>query len=107
MAYLHAMLDAHQDLLPYFKGIHLQQSLTGTYIQDWLKTPHILEKDPEKRFCQVFEHIFRIDLHQPFTTPEIKQLIERISPSYLTYEYITTDKQQMAEYLQAGIRALT
>ena len=38
--YLNQMLDAHGDLVSYIKGIHLQQSLTGDYVKEWLSTRH-------------------------------------------------------------------
>lgn len=103
---LHSMLDAHQDLLFYIKGIHLNQSLTGEYVQDWLKHPQPLDSDPEKRSYQYFEHVFQIDQHLPFTEPDVQKLIERISPLYLTYEYITKDKEEHRKYLQEGCRTL-
>lgn len=99
---LHAMLDAHQDLLSCIKGVHLHQSLTGAYVKQWLEQPHMLDSDPEKRFCQVFEHIFRIDRHLPFTEPGVRGLIDRIRPLYLTYEYITRSREEHARYLKRG-----
>lgn len=104
LAYLQSMLDAHQELLSFIKGIHLHQSLTGSYVWNWLKHPPVLETDPEKRFCQLFEHIFRIDQHLPFTEPGVKNLVERISPDYLTYEYITRSREEHARYLEKGSR---
>lgn len=103
---LHAMLDTHQELLPFIKGVHLQQSLTGSYVNHWLENPPVLESDPEKRFCQVFTHIFAIDRHEPFTDPGVRDLIARIQPLYLTYEYITRDREEHARYLRAGSQAL-
>ncbi|MCI8854487.1 MAG: TIM barrel protein [Lachnospiraceae bacterium] len=106
LAYLHAMLDDHEELIPYIRGIHLQQSLTGGYVERWLSQPPALETDPEKRFCQVFTHIFAIDKHEPFTDPEVKNLVLRIAPNYVTYEYITRDRAEHAQFLEKGTRAL-
>lgn len=106
LVYLHEMLDRHENLIPYIKGIHLQQSLSGSYVQEWLKTPHTIPEDPQKRFCELYEHIFRIDQHLPFTTPKIKHLVERINPLYLTFEYITKDKEEHFRYLEAGTKAV-
>ncbi len=106
LTYLTSMLDAHQELLPYIKGVHLHQSLTGSYVNQWLEHPPTLESDPEKRFGQVFTHIFAIDRHQPFTAPGIGKFIERIDPLYLTYEYITRDREEHARYLRQGSQAL-
>lgn len=103
---LHLMLNEHKELLPHIKGVHLQQSLTGEYVTSWLKKPHTLPQDPEERFLKVYEHIFAIDRHLPFTEPGVKELVERIAPMYVTYEYITNSREELARYLEAGSRAL-
>lgn len=102
LADLNAMLDRHQELLPYIKGVHLHQSLTGEYVKRWLKQPRSLPLDPEERFRQVYEHIFAIDQHLPFTEPGVRELVERIDPLYLTYEYISRSRKELASYLAAG-----
>lgn len=102
IAYLTEMIEQHVNLLPYFKGIHLQQSLTGEYVKKVIANPPLLETDAAKRFCQVFEHIFKLDLHMPFTIPEIRAFVEKINPKYLTFEYITESLEQHTEYLTAG-----
>ncbi len=99
---LHRMLDRQKDMIPYIKGLHLQQSLTGDYVKEWLQTPHELPEDPTERFCKVYEHIFRIDKHEPFTAAGVKGLVERIAPMYVTYEYITRSREELAEYLERG-----
>lgn len=106
LSYLHSMLDRHEDLLPYFKGIHLQQSLTGAYVEQWLQNPPPLSDDPSEQFTQVFEHIFSIDRHEPFTESGVRELVERIDPLYVTYEYITRSREELAEYLKTGSEAL-
>lgn len=106
LAYLHAMLDKHEKLLPFIKGIHLHQSLSGPYIQNWLQQPHTLSSDPDIRMGQIFEHIFAVDKHLPFTDPDVAKLVERIHPAYLTLEYISRNKQEHLEYLRQGIAAL-
>lgn len=106
LAYLHAMLDQHEKLLHFIKGIHLHQSLSGSYIRNWLQQPHTLSSDPDVRIGQIFEHIFAVDRHLPFTDPAVKGLVERISPSYLTLEYISRNKQEHMEFLKEGIAAL-
>jgi len=103
---LHKMLDEHQEFIPYIKGLHLNQSFSGTYVTEYLKHPAIPEEDPGALFTQLFEHIFKIDLHQPFAAPGVKEFVERIAPLYVTFEYITNDVHQHAQYLKAGSDAL-
>ncbi len=106
LMYLHRMLDTHKELLMYIKGIHLHQSLSGAYVKDWLTHPHTIEEDPIKRMGQVFEHIFSIDRHLPFTDPEVSNLVDRLKPSYLTLEYITRSREEHARYLKEGMEAI-
>ena len=100
--YLNQMLDAHGDLVSYIKGIHLQQSLTGDYVKEWLSTRHELPEDPSERFCKVYEHIFKIDKHEPFTAEGVPAMVQRIQPLYVTYEYITRSREELGKYLDRG-----
>ena len=100
--YLNQMLDAHEDLVSYIKGIHLQQSLTGDYVKEWLSTRHELPEDPAERFCKVYEHIFKIDKHEPFTAEGVPAMVQRIQPLYVTYEYITRSREELGKYLDQG-----
>lgn len=99
---LHHMLDAHGELASAIRGIHLHQSLTGTYVREWLDKREPLPEDPEERFCRMYEHIFAIDRHEPFTAAGVQELVERIDPLYVTYEYMTRSRKEHAEYLELG-----
>lgn len=106
IAYLLKMLNQQEDMIPYIKGIHLQQSLTGDYVKRWLQENHELPKDPEERFCAIYEHIFQIDKHEPFTADGVKDLISKIDPEYVTYEYITENRKMLEQFLKQGSEAL-
>lgn len=105
-AYLHAMLDCHEEMIPMIKGLHLCQSLSGSYVENYRKNPDLPFTDPEKLFRQAFEHIFRIDQHLPFEDPGVAGLLRRIDPLYVTLEYITKNRRQHEEYLQRGMKYL-
>lgn len=100
--YLHRMLDRHGELVSYIRGIHLQQSLTGEYVKKWMQNPPEFPEDPAERFRMLYEHIFQVDRHEPFTAAGVKGLVERIRPDYVTYEYITRSREELAEYLEKG-----
>ena len=87
--------DRHRDMISYIKGIHLQQSLTGDYVKQWLQEPHEMPEDPAEQFCWIYEHIFQIDKHEPFTATGVRELVERIDPLYVTYEYITRSREEL------------
>ena len=41
-----------------------------------------------------------------FPAPGVRKLAERIQPEYVTLEYITENREQLAEYLRQGMAAL-
>ena len=100
---LNRMLDIHEEVLRYIKGVHIHQSLTGPYVKNWLKEDNIIPEDQEECFCRLYEHIFAIDRHEPFTACGIKEFIQRISPLYVTLEYITRGREEHASYLETGL----
>lgn len=106
MAYLHTMLDQHEALIPMIRGIHLNLSLSGSYVKAYKKSPSVPSSDPDRLCCQAFEHIFRVDQHRPFAAPAVSQLISRINPLFVTLEYITRNRVELENYLRQGTEAL-
>lgn len=104
LQYLYTILAQDPQVLSQIKGIHLHQSLSGSYVQQWFSTPHTYSSDPAQRSIQLYEHIFVIDQHLPFTAPGIPDLIARIDPLYVVYEYITRNREEHAQYLEKGSR---
>ena len=103
---LNQMFDAHEPLLPMIRGIHLNQSLSGAYMKDYLQHPLTPKDDPEALATQAFLHIFQIDQHRPFTAPGVRELVDRIAPLYVTLEYITRNRKEHAQFLKEGTQAL-
>ncbi len=68
----------------------------------WPGLTFLHPEDPMERFCKVYEHIFQIDRHEPFTAKGVEELVRRIDPLYVTYEYITRSREELSAYLQAG-----
>ena len=106
VVYLNQMLDAHEDLIPMIRGIHLNQSLSGTYVKDYQKHMLTPAEDPNELATQAFLHIFHIDMHQPFVADGIRELVQRIDPLYVTLEYISQNREEHARLLRQGINAL-
>ena len=89
------------------ESIHYQKKGLMLDTGHFLHThPHIQSDDPMEQMNQLFTHIFAIDKHQPFTAPGVRELVERIQPEYVTLEYITESREQLAEYLSQGMAAL-
>lgn len=106
LEYIHLLLDHHGDLCRHIRGVHLNQSLTGEYMEQTMRNPPDLSGDYADRYDKMFWHAFRADQHLPFTCDGIDDLIERIHPQYLTFEFITTDSVQHLEFLNAQKLAL-
>ena len=92
--YIHRRLEEHGDLCSHIHGIHLNQSLTGAYMKRVRKYPPILSADYIEKSGQLFEYVFQADRHKPFAIPGVRELIERIGPDYLTFEFISNDLNQ-------------
>lgn len=106
VAYIHRMLDRQGALTKRIRGIHLNQSLTGDYVRRTMAAPPPLAEDYETRALQMLRHAFRVDLHQPFTCAGVRELIERVAPDYLTFEFISESAAQQREMLDEQSRAL-
>lgn len=106
VSYIHQMLDAHGELAGCIRGMHLNQSLTGEYCEEIKKNPPPMGKTYRERYNQMFFHAFAVDKHEPFTAKGVKELVERIAPEYLTFEFITADNVQHQMYLKEQLKAL-
>ncbi|HHU06100.1 MAG TPA: TIM barrel protein [Clostridiales bacterium] len=105
--YIHAALDAHGELCRYIKGVHLQQSLTGEYVRRLIKSPApLFEGTYYERMGQMYPYINGMDTHLPFTAKGVRGLVERISPDYLTYEFITRGREEQEEFISRQNAAL-
>ena len=91
--YIHSVLDAHKaagfDLCEAIRGIHLNASISGELAERVKKDPPLLSGSYEERTSGMFFHVFDRDQHRPFTTPGVRELVQRIAPDYLTTEFIT------------------
>ena len=103
LVYIKEMLLAHGELCKWIKGVHLQQSITGERVKEMLKQEIQWEPEYYQRWCQIFEYIFEIDLHQPFTAKGIQELITWINPEYLTFEFISRSREEHEKLLTAQI----
>jgi hypothetical protein len=105
-AYVNKMLDAHGELTKFIKGVHLHQSLSGSYVKQCLKNPAIPIGDYCQRMAQAYDHINKIDWHRPMTCAGTKALIERIAPKYLVYELNAKNRVEREHLLKIQTDAL-
>lgn len=106
LEYIHRRLDQHGGLCQHIRGVHLNQSLTGAYMRRVRKAPPTLSEDYDTKMGQLFEYVFQADQHKPFTCPGVGELIGRIAPDYLTFEFISNDRAQHRTMLRRQRRAL-
>ena len=99
LGYIHRMLDRHGGLSSRIKGIHLNQSLTGEFAERTAGNPPQLAETYSGRVNQLYAYIFQIDLHRPFTCDGVHEMIQRISPEYLTFEFITGSLEEHKKFL--------
>jgi len=104
--YIHRCLDAHGPLCRYIRGVHLHQSLTGERMLQMQALPPAMLPTYEERMGQVFSYVFEVDRHLPFTCKGVSELVERIAPDYLTYEFISRDRQEHKAMLDLQRQAM-
>ncbi|MEF9973442.1 MAG: TIM barrel protein, partial [Clostridia bacterium] len=100
MCAIRRMLDAHGKLCGRIKGVHLHGGISGAYVEGMLAQRIALTGDYGTRLGACYRHILHIDRHTPFDCAGISELIREIAPRYLTYELITRDRREHAQYLQ-------
>ena len=106
VAYIRQMLLAHRELLSFIKGVHLHQTLSGEYVENYLRSDHYVPSDYNERFMKSMYHVLAIDSHEPFTDPAIRDIISEISPEFLTLEFISRDRSEHEDKIREQIDAL-
>lgn len=106
VAYIHRMLDQHADLVSAIRGIHLNQSLTGAYAESMKNAAPSPDLPYLERTMQSFYHAQNVDKHEPFVCPELPGLLTRIAPEYLTFEFISSDLDDLRAKLATQRAAL-
>jgi len=108
-AYILSNLDDLQGLTKYIKGIHLNKSLSGEYLQgDFSKDIDMVngKEDFWEKLQYIKGHISNIDNHVPFDHPAIKKVIDRVQPEYLVMELLTNNLQELDHMLSAQRKVL-
>lgn len=110
VACLHDMLDAHEEagvpVTEWIKGLHLQMSLSGEYVRkqkkEWKENPMDFAQIPfYELYRMAYSHACSIDLHKPFLGEGVKELIERIRPRYVTFEYSADGREEYERWAKA------
>lgn len=97
--FINTMLDAHGELCRFIKGVHLHQSLSGAYVRELIASPPMARGSYFDKLCAAYTHILQIDTHKPFTAGGIRELIDRIAPEFLTYEFMSVSREELEDML--------
>jgi len=87
--YIHKMLDRHGELSKLVRGMHLHYSLSGRYVRShtgFLPDGLPPVEESGSRFGYSYSHILKVDRHQPWTDPAVRDVVARIDPDYLVHE---------------------
>ncbi|GBG58112.1 hypothetical protein SPFL3102_01832 [Sporomusaceae bacterium FL31] len=98
------ILDTIKNLGPYrryIKGIHLQRSLSGEYVKS---AKNIIAE--QASMTDIMNHVMKIDEHLPFSTPEVRQLVDYVKPKYLIHEFINQSMDDWSKKIIAQQQAL-
>lgn len=101
--FVHEVLDELGDTIKDIKGMHLNKTIAGPYLredhnqrlQDYRNKPDFVSG-----FKNIHNHITAMDGHKPFDHPRIKEIIERINPAYLVFEFGAKDLEELEEMIQ-------
>ncbi|MEG1192394.1 MAG: TIM barrel protein [Clostridia bacterium] len=104
--YMHTILSRWPSATEWIRGVHLQQSLTGEFVKALLDSRPALSGAYPDRLGQAYAHILATDRHLPFETKNVRKLIERIDPQYLTHEFITHSRAEQEAFLRLQAGAL-
>lgn len=107
VALIHRMLNRHGDICGMIRGIHLHQSLSGSYVKaNTGRLPADFSGDYITRFTKSYGHILKIDTHSPWTEPSIWSVIERISPDFLVHELSYKNRAHREERIRVQAETL-
>jgi hypothetical protein len=98
-----------EDIVDRIEGMHFHHSLSG----------EIMQSDPDSsipegfeemaffdRLGKVMEVVEKMDQHMPFTHERCSEIVEYVSPDYLTHEFIIHDLQSIDEKIRTQRAAL-
>ena len=81
------MFEAHADLGRDVRALHLHQSLSGAYVEDCgFRFPDDFRGTYWEKFSRCYDHILKIDQHQPWSDGAIADVVRRIDPEWVNHE---------------------
>lgn len=104
--YIHSILDRYHNL-DFIKGIHLHQSLTGSFAKECMAHWAPISGTYREQMWDVMGRIFRLDTHQPFRSRRIKEIAARLPElEFLCLEQISSSREEHSQNLAAQVKYL-
>ncbi|MGI6216239.1 MAG: TIM barrel protein [Coriobacteriales bacterium] len=109
--YIIQMHEDHRELGEMVRGMHLHQSLTGAYVESQGykipdDVPNNLPEDYWKKLSRVYDHILKIDCHQPWTDPCVADVVRAIDPEWVNNELASWPSDEHFKALDTQMGAL-
>lgn len=99
--YIEQILKQHKEIIHYIKGIHLHQSVSGNYMKKVLEEKIIYGKgDYYDRLRDTYNHLNIVDEHKIATSKKALDIIKKVNPNYLVYEFRSNDRKDREEKLK-------
>lgn len=83
------------------KGLHLNCSLSGSYLQSFERRAPAVAT-PEV----IWQHIAAIDQHRPFTTAAVRQILQCVEPLYVNHELVYDSLEDLETKLRGQLQLL-
>ena len=101
-------MDAMGETKSEIYTVHLTRSLSGKYIHESRKNGRPDESGQSfwEKFDTARRHVGNIDQHEPFTYPGIAEVLEKIEPENVVFEFTFTSIDQWEEKIVAQKKAL-
>ncbi len=104
------LLSTHsEDFIKRIEGMHFHCSLSGEYMCSSIgkELPAGFDDMPfHERLLSAMEILEQMDHHMPFTSERCSQIVDFVSPDFLTHEFVSNDLRSLDEKLSAQKRAL-
>ena len=107
-SYVLAHLDHLGEIIRHIHVVHLSKSLSGNYIRKTRSISQPFAKNQTFWECldQARHHVGCIDRHEPFATPLIGTVLERLDPAHVVFEFTWSDKAQWEGKIAVQKKAL-
>lgn len=104
------LLSTHsEDFIKRIEGMHFHCSLSAKFMRKSMEMDLPAGFDEmhfDERLSSVMGILEQMDQHMPFTSEKCSEIVEFVSPDFLTHEFISTDLQSLDMKIATQKRAL-